>query len=163
MPTLKMGIEDVAYLPLQKVTRPVSKGRHHKRRPNKKTAKAEVKTTGEVAEILEEYYGIMQAFYDLHENDIADIIDDSVTASLEAELEGNAEVDPYAAACPAIQALFRQFIDNKEMDGVIAGVPTKSAILGISHRFGSRVRITGRPSFQDTGLYEESFRAWFED
>jgi hypothetical protein len=51
----------------------------------------------------------------------------------------------------------------KEMDRLgYPGVPTKASLDGVSHRFKNKRGAPGRPSFSDTGLYEDSFVAWID-
>ncbi len=68
------------------------------------------------------------------------------------------------AATEELGDAFRIFIDQKELDGVIPGVPTQAALRGVNHRLMRPYAKSNpvRPSFKDTGLYEASFRAWVE-
>jgi hypothetical protein len=71
----------------------------------------------------------------------------------------------FTAAESAIKTEFNKFIDSKAMDGVQPGVPTAAALAGVNHRLkhpyakGNPVR----PSFKDTGLFEQSMRSWIEE
>jgi hypothetical protein len=146
MPTLILGVNDIPY------------------------DDADGKTTGDVAEILEEEYGIMQYFYDKNSEDIADNMANAMTGALEDLLSGKPMgKPPLQQACSDIESRFRKFLDNQEMDGK-PGVPTMASIEGISHRLKNKkingkkikqkVKIKdrpGRPSFIDTGLYQACF------
>jgi hypothetical protein len=65
----------------------------------------------------------------------------------------------YDQAGSAIENMFRNFLDLREMDGM-PGVPTAAAEHGVSHRFKHPyAKRASRPSFIDTGLYQASFVA----
>jgi hypothetical protein len=120
-------------------------------------------TTGDVAEILEAKYGVMEAFYKAHGQDIADALTDSLKGALESLMMGQ-RTDPFGTAMGDIKREFSHFILSKE--GVehvgIPGVPTAAALAGVSHRLRHPYAKSNprRPSFRDTGLYESSFLAW---
>jgi hypothetical protein len=122
-------------------------------------------TTGDVAEILEARYHIMELFVETKGVDaISKAFEESAQAALEDLLSGvsAASISLTAAAEQDLEAEFRKFIDQKSLDYVVPGVPTKASLDGVNHRFkhatakGNPVR----PSFKDTGLYEASFKAW---
>jgi hypothetical protein len=74
-------------------------------------------------------------------------------------------VDPWARGMGKIEQRFRDFISLREVERVgIPGVPTKAALRGISHRLLHPYARSNqrRPSFRDTGLYMNSFRAWVD-
>ena len=120
-------------------------------------------TTGDVAEILESRYGVMQHFYDKHQADIASDLESSVAGALESVLMGAPlERNAFGEAESAIQDRFQKFIESKEMDGQ-PGVPTKASLLGVSKRFKNKKGSPGRPSFVDTGLYLSNFRSWIDE
>ncbi len=150
--TLHLGVADVPY---------VDKGT-----PSNKGL-----TTGDLAEILEAKYHIMETFYHLHETDIANAIAESGKNALEAILSGApATLDPWGAATSEIDLMFNRAIDMKEFDGVIPGVPTKASLEGTSARFKkirpgkkNRSKKRGvRPSFQFSGQYEAAFKSWVD-
>jgi hypothetical protein len=79
----------------------------------------------------------------------------SNSASINLTAEGEGE----------IEAAFRQFLEQQEMDGRVDGVPTKASLKGVSHRLkrpNAKDNPT-RPSFIDTGLYSASMKAWTEE
>lgn len=120
-------------------------------------------TTGDVAEFLEDRYGVMNFFFFMHKDQISDLMADSLAGSLENIMAGApAPSDPLAEAMSKIHELFVSFLDEQKMNGQ-PGVPTLRAMMGISRRFkevdGGR---EPRPSFVDTGLYQASMRAWVE-
>lgn len=128
-------------------------------------ARAGTETTGDVAEILEENYGLMQAFYDAHSADIARDLENSVAGALESFIMGApVRNDQFGAGTSKIEERFRDFLSTKEAERVgIPGAPTLAALRGVSHRFKHPYkRRPPRPSFIDTGLLQASFRAWIE-
>lgn len=129
-------------------------------------------TTGDVAEILEAKYHIMQLFFDRHEQEIANALAESMSGAIENLLLGApASNNPFGSAENTIRSLFVTFLDNEELAG-IKGVPTKAALDGVNSRLknpkGGHVKPRKkigkrRPSFIDTGLYRTAFMAWMED
>jgi hypothetical protein len=122
-------------------------------------------STYEVARILEHKYHVMEHFYRKHEDEITQIImDDLDEAALTAQMGGPAELAEDSSGMQKIRAMFNTFLDSKEIETMgVAGVPTKAALHGVSHRFKHPYARRGpRPSFIDTGLYEASFRAWVD-
>lgn len=124
-------------------------------------------TTGDVAEILEDKYHIMEVFFE-------DIGYEAVMGALVNSLEGAIEniqsgaplstIKLYAGAESEIETAFRLFLGQQELDGVMPGVPTKAALKGVNHRMVHPYAKRGpRPSFIDTGLYQASFKAWVEE
>jgi hypothetical protein len=164
MPDLVLGVIEVSYSDAGKKT--PRKRRHNKK--GRSTGDSEPKdggpvTTVMVARILEEKYGVMQAFY----NDTQDNILGEVIHSLEGALEdiysGSPVKDPYAEATQNIDAGFRQWLMQGEIESMgISGVPTQASIERRSLRFKEGVASGPRPSFVDTSLYELSFRSTIE-
>jgi hypothetical protein len=116
-------------------------------------------TTGDVATWLENKYEVMATFYEMHREEITDIIGRWYLAKHEAIAMGApVESVDMQGFIDEIAVLFHRFIDTKEMDGR-AGIPTAASLKGINHRMKDR-RTPGRPSFRDTGAYEGAFRAW---
>jgi hypothetical protein len=116
-------------------------------------------TTGDVAEILEGKYRIMQTFFDRHGDEIAQLMSNDLAAGLENLLAGAPPPsDPFAESMSQVHHLFVAFLDNAEMNGT-EGVPTARALEGISKRFKNK-KGEPRPSFIDTGMFQASMRAW---
>ena len=151
MPILHLGVIDLPY-----ASSPAAKG---KRTPKRGSAV----TTGDVATFLEDKYHVMEVFFNQHAPEIGDDLAKSVQGALENLLLGAPpQTDPFGTATSAIEARFQTFIDLKEMDKLgYPGVPTAASIKGIRSRFKKRLD-PGRPSFQDSGQYEASFRAWVD-
>ena len=129
----------------------------------KKTQQITGETTGDVASILEAKYHVMEIFWQLHGQELADGLTRSLLNSLEALLMGSPVTqDPFGGALGEIEDRFKQFLTLKEMDSLgYPGVPTRASLLGVSHRFKNK-RGSPRPSFVDTGLYENSFKSWVD-
>ena len=128
------------------------------------TRKARAITTGQVAQILEGKYDLMQTFARVHEATIESALEGSLTGALEALFMGR-QVDPWGRGMQAIQSKFRDFISSGEAERVgIPGTPTKAAQRGVNHRLRHPYRKSNppRPSFRDTGLYMASMRAWID-
>lgn len=116
-------------------------------------------TTGDVAELLEGKYKIMQTFFDRYGQDIADMMANDIAASLENMIAGAPPTrDPLAESMSRTHNLFVAFLDNEEMNG-LAGIPTRRAMEGISKRFKNK-KGDPRASFVDTGNYQASMRSW---
>jgi hypothetical protein len=105
----------------------------------------------------------MGIFYDLHEQEIADLCAEAMGGALEDLMAGAPPTrDPLAPAMSEVVTKFHTFIDMKEMDDTgTPGVPTRAARQGVTSRRKGQ-RGPPRPSFQDTALYEGSFLAWMD-
>ena len=125
-------------------------------------------STGDVAEILEAKYGIMQAFYDAHQSEIGELLTRTLQESLQTAAITGGQVTPmFAPATDRIKEMFDYFITSREAERVgIPGAPTAAALGGGSLRFKktkelrSKVRKvrSRRPSFYDTGAYAAHFQ-----
>jgi hypothetical protein len=121
-------------------------------------------TTGDVAAILEARYGVMKTFVDIHMPDITKALEKSVAGAIKNAMVGApTPVSITEQGMSTIQASFKNFLAQREMDFRVRGVPTAAALMGVSHRFKHPyARRASRPSFIDTGLYQSSFRAWVD-
>lgn len=124
------------------------------------------KTTGDVAEILEDKYHIMRIFFEENEQFVADQIANSLAGSLESLAQGR----PYNAsllkpAIPKVDERFRNFLDSGEMSRILpATQQIAAAQKGVSHRKKQPYSSKNKPrqAFVDTGLYQASFRSWVD-
>lgn len=169
--TLHLGVVDIPYAdssyeaPPKKMRLGGAKRGKAEAPPTKKGGGA--KTTGDVAEILEDKYHVIEFFYeDLGGELIAGALENSVLGAIESVVLG-APVDsirPTAEAEGEIEAAFRHFLDQREMDGHAPGVPTAASVAGVNHRFLHPYAKSNksRPSFIDTGLYQANFKAWVD-
>lgn len=137
MATLHLGVQDVAY------SDPEAKGSV---------------TTGEVAEILESKYHVMEVFFELYKDKIAQKLADSVSEKIEAMAQGNPNVSE-TLDIGGVEQMFRQYLSADEWQKV-SGQTIKAAVLGISHRKKGKKRPGPRPAFIDTGLYQAMFKSW---
>lgn len=157
---LNLGVID---LPYQTVPTKVAKAK--KGKANKpKAVKAGEQTTGDVAHWLENKYGVMQGFVELHMPDIATAIEDSLAGAIESLMQGAPpRHDVFGTATNMIETLFKfTYLDKEEITQTGAqGVPTEAAKQGVNHRLKLN-RGPKRPSFIDTGLYQASFKSWVE-
>ena len=158
MTELILGVIEVAY---------DNGGKHVRRRRHNKTGRSTGEASGEgptttvqVATILEEKYGVMQAFFDDTKDHILSECIHSLEGALEDLYSGAPVKDPYAEATQNIDAGFRQWLMQGEIETLgIPGVPTQAAIERRSLRFKEGVAAGPRPSFIDTATYELSFRS----
>lgn len=119
-------------------------------------------TTGDVAQFLEDKYGVMAAFYRVHEKDVVGAVEKSLGGALESLVMGQV-IDPWGSGMQTIQSAFKNFIASQEVERVgIAGVPTQAALRGVNHRLKRPYARSNprRPSFIDSSLYLTNFRAW---
>lgn len=121
-------------------------------------------TTGEVAGVLEAQYGVMQTFYDLHKNEIAEAIKQRMMGQIESAITGS----PHSRKnlrLEGVARLFRTYLSQDEWQKS-TGRKIQAAQDGVSHRFKDVYNRQGkrgsRPAFIDSGLYRRSFRADLE-
>lgn len=119
-------------------------------------------TTGDVAEELEIRYEIMKVFFDMYQEQIAELLANSVSGQLENILAGAPPgSDPTLEAMSEVHSLFSAFLESMKMNGY-PGVPTQASLDGVSKRFKRKFG-PPRPSFIDSGLYMASMRAWISE
>lgn len=121
-------------------------------------------TTADVAHFLETKYGVMGAFYRVHQDVIMGAVAKSMEGAIESLVMGR-RVNPWGYATQLIQREFRIFISSMEAERVgIDGTPTLAAWRGVNHRLKHPYAKSNprRPSFRDTGLYMASQRAWMD-
>jgi hypothetical protein len=124
-------------------------------------------TTGQVATELEFRYEVLKTFYELHEKEIREIIEETIQGFIVFVGQTGLKKDK-RIYLDRITPLFHSFLDNQEMDGIVDGVPTKRSLDGITHRRKKRViktkkgKVIPRPSFEDSLLYRNSFKCWLE-
>lgn len=158
MTTLHLGTVDLPYV-LNET--PAQMRKRIKKRPHPEAGQ---KTTGDIAEILEAKYHVMEHFWEIHGAEIVEAGAEGLVQALENQVMGAPiEQNPYGEMESAIKRKFDDFITNKEMDRLgVPGVPTKASLEGRSSRFKKGKGKKGRPSFVNTGLYLSSFAAWVD-
>ncbi|MEX3914885.1 hypothetical protein AB4Y43_01375 [Paraburkholderia sp. BR10872] len=160
---LVLGVIDIPYQnpPSQKKIPQAKKGKANK--PVHVVNPTE-QTTGDVATWLENKYQVMERFVDLHQKDINQAIEKSVSGALESLMMGApASFNPFGAAASEIETLFKfTYLDKEEIVKTgAAGVPTEAALKGVNHRL-KKGKGASRPSFIDTGQYESTMKVWTE-
>lgn len=140
-------------------------------------AAADGQSTGDVAEILESKYAVMENFDALHHDEFEELVAISISEAIENLVAGApaGSVKPFAQACSDIELMFKQYLNDEEIaETGQEGVPTQAALDGVrtslkkkkeiknAKKYRSRVRGTRRPSFIDTGMYRDSFKAWVD-
>ena len=169
---LHLGVVDVPYAHLvpqttKRVSHRVARGNGKDKAPTTKVnGPSGSETTGDVAEILEDQYTVMECFWTKHGDEIKALMEDDMVASLQAMMDGNPVGDvPFAEAMSRAERLFADFLNTSEMLEVLGSGPgTGAARRGVNHRFKHPYAKgnPSRPPFIDTGLYQASFRAWVE-
>lgn len=143
-----------------------------------KNGKTRTETTGEVANILEKKYHVMETYFELHKRDIADALRSAFVNSMrQARKRGTMPENPFFDALAKIDSGFRDFLDAGEMQRVLNTLTqseldyflsstsgfTKAAQRGVNHRKKNPyAKKAARPAFIDTGLYQQSFKSWIE-
>lgn len=118
------------------------------------------KNTGEVAEILEGKFHVMQIFADKNLDKIAGYIEDGIAGALESVAAGAPEnFNVFGSAMENITDRFHEYIDNEEH-----GILTKEKKYG-TQKAGARKKrqyrkATNKTTFVDSGLYRNNFVAW---
>lgn len=161
MTTLHLGVVDLSYT----------------------SADGQGTTTGDVAEYLEADYHVMEVFYELNKDFIADALTNAAAGAIESLMQGNNVTGlnghvttelKNALGKRKIQGIsvdgkieerFRDFLAMGEMQKVLpATQPIKAAVAGVSHRkkTPNAKDNPSRVAFVDTGLYSAAFRAWLD-
>ena len=178
MTTLHLGVIDIPYnTPPVSANKPKvaaapklrKDGRPYKTRARKQGPHREdrhaagTETTGDVAQILEDKYHVMEVFFHENQQHVADALAQSLLGSLETQMMGGPGLEnPLSSGLAEIEEGFKLFIELQVVEeSGIPGVPTKAALEGINHRLGIK-KGQRRPSFRDTGAYEGSFKAWVD-
>jgi hypothetical protein len=163
---LKLGVIDVPYANKaqpEKIPQ-AKKGKANK--PLKPKTASGTQTTGDVAQILEDKYHIMDTFVFARLPDIANELADSIAGELESLfMGGRISENPFAKAESAIGTMFRQFLETADIEHLgVEGVPTQAAMDGVNHRLKHPYAKDNprRPSFMDTHAYHDHFICWFE-
>lgn len=117
-------------------------------------------TTHEVAMDLEYRYQIMELYIKSRAKFIDETLAKALKDALFAKMKGlPVPKNVIAGADDRIESDFRAWLDAESH-----GIPrTLAGQKGIRHRFKQVEHGLPRPSFIDTGLYQQSFRVWLED
>jgi len=164
MLTLHLGVIDIPYVEPPDEPKKIGKAGRRPRPHKAHAAKYGNITTGDVAGWLETRYHVMELFWELHQNEVADDFANAVSGALETFMMGGpANLDVMGSVGSKIEDGFKQMLSGRELDSLgYPGIPTAAAMAGKSSRFkrGYTKNRTPRPSFIDSGLYQASFKAW---
>jgi hypothetical protein len=123
-------------------------------------------TTGDVAEILEGKYHVMEIFYLERREQIEALIAGQAAAALQNLLTGSMQYgDPIFDVTQQIDELFRDFLDADEISAILPITQQITAAqIGKNSRkkSGYNKNNEARPAFIDSGLFQSSFRSWIE-
>jgi hypothetical protein len=163
---LVLGVVVLPYAhdtPTQKVSH-AKPGKRNKPHKAKSFGSDKQVTTGDVAEWLEDEYHIMDTFVEQQMPVITMEFEKAISGAIvNLSLGAPPTAFPLESAMENLQQEFRTFLDENEVEAAgVAGVPTKAAQRGVNHRLKIS-RGSPRPSFIDTGLYQNSMKAWIED
>lgn len=162
--TLYLGVIDIPYANEAKPEKVPQARKGKANKPIKPKAESGTQTTGDVAEILEAKYGVMDTFAFARLPDIAKELEKSIAGALETlMMGGQADPNPFRSAESAVTTMFKQFLSTGAIEHMgIQGVPTEAALKGVNHRLKHPYAKSNprRESFIDTGLYAQSFIAW---
>ena len=126
----------------------------------------DAKTTGDVAQILEDKYHVMEIFYLENQEKIGEFLADGIAAQITALANGKKPSgNPFFSATQKIDERFRDFLDSGQMETILPITqPIAAAQIGVNHRKkkGYNKNHEARPAFIDTGLYQRSFRSEVE-
>ena len=166
---LHLGFEEHAYEARYSESSPLTasaKKRAPKRPSRAQLAYGQGKTTTDVQKELEDRYKIVETFFEMNEDYIVGLVEDMLSEDIETVMSSE---EPSTEGLSfketdKIETRFRRALSSEEFNGVIPGVPTRTARQGVSHlRRHPYAARSARPSFIDTGLYQRSFRAWVEE
>lgn len=160
---LHIGVIDIPYSNT-KSPKKIPKAKKGKNaRPIKEKVESGTQSTGDVAGWLENKYGVMQTFADQQLPGVAAELEESLAGVLENMMMGAPTTgNPFASAESNITQMFKTYLAEGEIEHAgVSGVPTEAALKGVNHRLKSN-RGGRRPSFIDTGLYQQSAVVWME-
>jgi hypothetical protein len=159
---LHMGFINTPYTK-ETMTRPATSAKEEMKRQRRRSF-SKTMTAEDVANILENRYNIVETFSAIYEEKINRILLEgfSEVASSAIKDRGGSTIaklkNLMKPNTKRIENMFKEFLNNEEMNGMVEGVPTGAALEG--KRRGRKSRSGGRPSFVDTGIYRASFRCW---
>ena len=124
------------------------------------TDSKEAETTGDVAELLEEKYGVMQTFFDLHQSDIVKALENGIAGAIENTLAGKeSKADVFLGAYGNIENQFHNYIDFQE-HGI--RLKKQDAPLAGPRKKRQYKKVEATLPFVATGLYRQMFKVWIE-
>lgn len=165
--TLHLGVVDVPYAAPANVPRRASaKSRKGGKAATTTSPAAGAETTGDVATFLEDRYHVMEVFVeDVGLDFIAKAFEQSAGNAVAALIMGApSSLGLTDEATSEIEAAFKLFLSQQEMDGIVPGVPTGASLRGVNPRLKNPTARGNppRPSFIASGLYQASFKTWVD-
>lgn len=165
--TLHLGVYDTPYTVHVALRRQITKTYKSGETHSYSMPAPGAETTGDVATWLENRYHVMGIFYQLYSKPIGEAFVQSLEGTVESLMMGApVQQNPFGTVTNFIQDWFRRYLSEGEIEKLgIPGVPTQAALHRESARLKAGKKKGGppRPSFIDTGLYENSFVAWVGD
>jgi len=166
---IHLGFEEFAYDVRHTAQSPLStrtRARLAKKQSAQQLAYGAGETTTSVAARLEADYEVVETFYEQPniQDYIVNLLEDALYDITEVVMDTD---QPPIVPIPIkninkIEDRFRRALARKEIKG--PGIPTGTAEAGVSHLYTDPYKKRApRPSFIDTGMYQQSFRAWVED
>jgi hypothetical protein len=143
---IHMGFINTPYIRAN-MTAPMSAARAHEKKSRRHYSKT--KTAQQVANILEDKYGILEKFMEEYDDRIKESLHakakDFILQSLtqKGKLASDRMAQYMKPNTSQIEKMFRGFLDRNET-GIGVAVASKK----------------GRPAFIDSGVYRASFRVW---
>lgn len=171
---LHLGVVDIPYSAerreveagAKRVKRYLAKGNGKDKAPPTSGENNSDMTTGDVAEILEDKYSVMEYFWEKHGVEVVRAMEEEMAVALQSMLDGfPLPPEPFAEAMGKAQIMFQEFLNTSEMNELLGNGPgTGAARKGVNHRLKHPYAKGNppRPPFIDTGLFQASFRAWVE-
>lgn len=124
-------------------------------------------TTRQVAQILEERYGIFSGFLEANTQWLEDETAKAFAgAALSAAVNGEAVTPPLERVADELANRLFAAISNGSIETMARGpgtVPTEAAKRGINHRKHPAKTGVPRPSFIDTGVLHNAIKGWAEE
>jgi hypothetical protein len=166
--SLHMGFINTPYIK-ETIARPMTSAKIESKRKRRRGF-SKTMTAEKVANILEGKYGIVETFSAVYEEEISNIMTEGF-AEIARNMLSSGRTSTTSSiknlmkpSTNNIQSLFRSFLDQEEMNGMVEGVPTAAALGGKRSGRGSKTRKgIKRPSFINTGIYRASFRCWADN
>jgi hypothetical protein len=124
--------------------------------------------TGDLAQTLEKEYGVFAGYVELHGQEIMKALMGGLDTAMKEIGAGNTavltgEFDIFGQATSEIAKGFQEYLNLEEIAQLgRQGVPTKAALMGVRSHKGVKKTGERRPSFIDTGIYQNSAAAWVE-
>jgi len=121
---------------------------------------AEGTSTGDVAEILEDKYQVMQRFFDMYDKDIVKDIEDGIAGAIENAFAGQKNPNLFAGSMSKTEKRFRNYLDKEEHG--IQLKKHKAPKAGARKKMQYK-KVEHTTAFVSSGLFRLNFKAWIEE